>query len=198
LLAGLSPLPLVFSVTTKYGIPDARKAQDMAKVKVKKRRFFAFPPVALLVFALSWFLTSGLFDGPPHLLAEDQVAARNQVLADDFENQTRITPGAGPEVRISAEVGEHRVFVYGTLRFSLVRRLVMGSSGDPEPATLPGFRRRGLNITEEEGAEVRGLLLRVDPAELAALDRYERIGVRYQRRRVTLADGTEAWVYQRL
>jgi len=170
----------------------------MAKVKVKKWRFFAFSPTALLVFALACFLAAGPFGGPSHLLAEDQVAARHQVLAEGLENQTRVSPGAGPEARISAEAAEHRVFVYGTLRFSLVRRLVMGSSGEPEPATLPGFRRRGLNIIEEEGAEVRGLLLRVDPAELAALDRYERTGVRYQRRRVTLADGTKAWVYQRL
>lgn len=96
---------------------------------------------------------------------------------------------------------QYPVFVYGTLRSSLVRRLVFGADGDPQSAVLPGFRRRGLDLVDapdDPDAEVPGLLLRVSPAQLAALDRYEKLGVRYQRLPVTLADGTEAWVYRRL
>ncbi|MDF1614552.1 gamma-glutamylcyclotransferase family protein [Desulfurivibrio dismutans] len=93
---------------------------------------------------------------------------------------------------------EYPVFVYGTLRSSLVRHLVFGGGGDPRPAVLPGFRRQGLALLDDESAEVPGLLLQISAAELAAMDRYERLGVRYQRLPVTLADGTEAWVYRRL
>lgn len=94
--------------------------------------------------------------------------------------------------------GEHRVFVYGTLRHPAIRWLVYGRSGDPREATLEGFRRDGLDLTPAANGRVEGLVLRVDAAELARLDRYERLGIRYERVRVELANGLDAWVYQRL
>jgi len=94
--------------------------------------------------------------------------------------------------------GEHRVFVYGTLRHGVVRWLVYGDWGDPASATLPGYVRDELDIVPQPGGRVPGALLRVDAGELARLDRYERLGVRYRRVRVTLADGRQAWVYDRL
>ncbi|MDI5920564.1 gamma-glutamylcyclotransferase [Halomonas sp. LR5S13] len=94
--------------------------------------------------------------------------------------------------------GPHRVFVYGTLTHAPVRWLVYGRVGDPEPAVLTGFERTGLDLSPSPGARVEGLLLRVEAEELARLDRYERLGIRYERVRQTLVDGRKAWVYRRL
>lgn len=94
--------------------------------------------------------------------------------------------------------GTHEVFVYGTLRSGLVRWLVTGRAGESRPAVLEGFRREGLDLTEAPGERVVGELLRVSAEELARLDRYERLGIRYERVRLPLADGREAWVYRRL
>ncbi len=91
----------------------------------------------------------------------------------------------------------HEVFVYGTLKNPAVRWLIIRGSGDPRPAVLPGHRREGLSLVREEGEQTEGLLLSVDTPELRRLDRYERLGVRYDRVRVNLKDTTEAWVYTR-
>ncbi|GAA3908851.1 hypothetical protein GCM10022228_19280 [Halomonas cibimaris] len=94
--------------------------------------------------------------------------------------------------------GSHQVFVYGTLRYAPVRYVVMGTAGRIDDATLPGFRRCGLNIAPAKNGRVAGQVFRASAAELSRLDRYERLGVRYTRRLITLADGTQAWVYRRL
>ncbi|MEQ6888139.1 gamma-glutamylcyclotransferase family protein [Halomonas sp. CS7] len=94
--------------------------------------------------------------------------------------------------------GPHRVFVYGTLTHAPIRWLVYGRTGEPEPVVLEGFRRTGLDLAPAASARVEGLLLRVDAEELSRLDRYERLGIRYERVRVTLGDDTRAWVYRRL
>jgi gamma-glutamylcyclotransferase (GGCT)/AIG2-like uncharacterized protein YtfP len=100
------------------------------------------------------------------------------------------------------------VFVYGTLRYAPIRFVVMGTSGSPEAASLGGYRRCGLNIapitipsvTTKPAPDslINGLVLEVSALELARLDRYERLGVRYTRRQITLQDDTPAWVYRRL
>lgn len=92
----------------------------------------------------------------------------------------------------------HQVFVYGTLRYAPVRLVVMGDFGDPQPAMLEGFQRNGLDLTPQPDHHVEGLLLHVEPNELARLDRYERLGIRYEREMVRLDDGSQAWVYLRL
>lgn len=92
----------------------------------------------------------------------------------------------------------HQVFVYGTLRYAPIRLVVMGSFGDPEEAVLEGYRRNGLDLSPQPGNRIKGLRLRVDAVELARLDRYERLGIRYERVVKTLADGSRAWVYLRL
>nr|WP_299241098.1 gamma-glutamylcyclotransferase [uncultured Halomonas sp.] len=94
--------------------------------------------------------------------------------------------------------GEHQVFVYGTLRFGLVRWLVYDRWGNPQEATLPGFRREELDLKRARESHVEGYLLEVDATELKLLDRYERLGIRYYRDRVTLSNGDHAWVYRRL
>jgi len=103
-----------------------------------------------------------------------------------------------PEALPAIEQRTHQVFVYGTLRYLPVRWVVMGSSGSPEPARLDGFKRQGLDLAASEGNYVDGLLLTITPEALARLDRYERLGIRYERVEQTLADGTSAWVYVRL
>jgi gamma-glutamylcyclotransferase (GGCT)/AIG2-like uncharacterized protein YtfP len=96
------------------------------------------------------------------------------------------------------EAGPHEVFVYGTLRSGLVRWVVTGRAGDSRPAILEDFRREGLDLMEAPGERVEGELITVSAEELARLDRYERLGLRYERVRLALADGREAWVYRRL
>lgn len=99
---------------------------------------------------------------------------------------------------IDERIPEQDVFVYGTLRYDWLRWIIMGTPIETREATLPGYRRQDLDIQPRPGAEVRGEVLTVDPAALQALDRYERLGIRYTRESVKLVDGTTAWVYKRL
>ena len=103
-----------------------------------------------------------------------------------------------PEELPDIEQRTHQVFVYGTLRYGPVRWIVMGDSGSPVPARLEGFERHGLDLSPSDHSHVDGLLLTVSPRALERLDRYERLGIRYERIEQTLADGTTAWVYVRL
>ncbi|CAN0601045.1 unnamed protein product [Ectocarpus sp. 12 AP-2014] len=103
-----------------------------------------------------------------------------------------------PDALPAIEQRTHHVFVYGTLRYAPVRFIVMGSVGEPEKAVLEGYRRNGLDLTQQPESQVEGLRLRVDASELARLDRYERLGIRYERVKKTLHDGSSAWVYLRL
>ncbi|RUR27227.1 gamma-glutamylcyclotransferase [Vreelandella andesensis] len=92
----------------------------------------------------------------------------------------------------------HHVFVYGTLRYLPVRWVVMGSSGNPQPARLEGFTKEGLDLAPKANSYVEGLRLDVTASQLLRLDRYERLGIRYERIKHTLTDGSAAWVYVRL
>lgn len=103
-----------------------------------------------------------------------------------------------PDDLPTIEQRTHQVFVYGTLRYAPIRLAVMGSFGAPEQAMLEGYQRNGLDLSAQPGSNVEGLLLHVDADELARLDRYERLGIRYERMAITLDDGTRAWVYLRL
>ncbi|WP_434985664.1 gamma-glutamylcyclotransferase family protein [Vreelandella zhaodongensis] len=98
----------------------------------------------------------------------------------------------------SIEERTHGVFVYGTLRYSPVRLVVMGSSGNPQAARLEGFTKEGLDLAPDPNSHVEGLRLEVTADQLLRLDRYERLGVRYERVKQTLTDGSTAWVYLRL
>jgi gamma-glutamylcyclotransferase (GGCT)/AIG2-like uncharacterized protein YtfP len=94
--------------------------------------------------------------------------------------------------------GEQQVFVYGTLRYSIVRRLVLGRRVATEEAFLPDYSKEGLDITPAPGAGVQGEVLTVQPPGLRRLDRYERLGIRYERVEAVLDDGRRIWVYRRL
>lgn len=101
--------------------------------------------------------------------------------------------GSLPEID---EDATYPVFVYGTLTKPWVRWLVTGRAGDSKPARLPGFRKEGLDIRQVEGAVTQGEVITVNAEELRALDRYERLGVRYERVKLTLQSGRSAWVYR--
>lgn len=94
--------------------------------------------------------------------------------------------------------GDHPVFVYGTLRQPWVRWLVIGRSPETRSTTLPGYRKEGLDLDKDPGSEVSGELFHVSAKELKRLDRYERLGIRYKRVEIQLADGGSAWVYLRI
>ncbi len=93
--------------------------------------------------------------------------------------------------------GEHQVFVYGTLRYGLIRWLVYDRWGNPQQANLSGYRRDELDLEEVPGAQVKGFILKVDASELKQLDRYERLGIRYKRERIKIDDDISVWVYLR-
>ena len=99
---------------------------------------------------------------------------------------------------IELDAGDQRVFAYGTLRNPLVRLFITRELTDTTPAHLPGYRKRGLDIIEAEADKTTGVVFSVTPQGLRRLDRYERLGERYHRVELTLADGEPAWVYQRL
>lgn len=103
-----------------------------------------------------------------------------------------------PDHLPALEERTHRVFAFGTLKSPWVRLLVTGQIGESEAAFLPGNRREGLNIIVDPDAQTPGLVFEVDASQLARLDRYERLGVRYERVEMTLNDGSQAWVYRRL
>jgi len=90
----------------------------------------------------------------------------------------------------------HQVFAYGTLKSPLVRLLVTRRISSGEAARLEGFERQALNLAPNKEAFTDGILFEATPEELRRLDRYERIGIRYQRKELELADGQLAWVYQ--
>ena len=93
---------------------------------------------------------------------------------------------------------EHRVFVFGTLRIPLVRWIVTGDRLEPKPAVLPGYRKESLSIVPDVDSNVEGLVFKVTPEQLRRLDRYERLGLRYERILLALKNGRCAWVYRRL
>ena len=104
-----------------------------------------------------------------------------------------------PNLPPIAEEKTHRVFAYGTLRQPFVRWLVIGRLPPTQPATLPGYNsKRGLDLEPKNGTQTPGDVFLVDAEELRRIDRYERLGVRYQRNRLQLSSGKTAWVYQRL
>ncbi|MBK1643747.1 hypothetical protein CKO25_03545 [Thiocapsa imhoffii] len=91
-----------------------------------------------------------------------------------------------------------QIFVYGTLRSPLVRWLVLGRAGETHEARLPDHRKVGLDVQPDPRHQTPGLIIRVTAEELRRLDRYERLGVRYERSKQPLSDGSWAWVYQRI
>lgn len=103
-----------------------------------------------------------------------------------------------PSAEVEIEKGEHRVFAYGTLRNPLIRHLIVRAPTDAQPAKLPGYKKQGLDIIADSEEKVTGLVFSVTAQGLRRLDRYERLGIRYERIMRPLDDGKPAWIYRRL
>ena len=94
-----------------------------------------------------------------------------------------------------------RLFVYGTLQIPTVQQVVFGRSILGMPDTLPGFRKSAINLeghiypiaVRDGDSHIDGFLLELTPEELARGDDYETSA--YDRVRVILKSGTEAWVF---
>lgn len=92
-----------------------------------------------------------------------------------------------------------KVFAYGTLKSPWVRLVVTRRLSSAEPDRLQGFSREALNLAEADlDTFVEGVVFAARPSELRRLDRYERLGIRYERRLHQLESGTQAWVYHLL
>ena len=100
------------------------------------------------------------------------------------------------ELPVIDDNATYSVFVYGTLKQPWVRWLVMGRAGESKPARLPGFKKEELDLKPATGAVTKGQVITVNADELRALDRYERLGIRYKRTELTLKNGESAWVYR--
>ena len=93
------------------------------------------------------------------------------------------------------------LFTYGTLRDPQVQNTVFGRVVQGAPDTLVGYRKSEIMvdgvvhaIAVADAAEaLPGQLIEVTPEELIEIDRYE--GDDYQRIRVRLRSGRQAWVY---
>ena len=104
------------------------------------------------------------------------------------------------------------LFSYGTLQYPDVQREQLGRLLDGSTDALTGFRVRRIAITDAEvvrksgethhpvleasddaSHRVGGTLYWITKSELAAADDYE--AGEYERQRVTLESGKQAWVY---
>ncbi len=96
------------------------------------------------------------------------------------------------------------VFSYGTLQHEPVQqstfgRLLQGQRDElvgfePSLATRGTTHHANVTFNGRHDSRVRGTVFEITDAELAAADRYERRDA-YERIAVTLASGTQAWVY---
>ena len=95
------------------------------------------------------------------------------------------------------------LFCYGTLLDPQVQRRVIGRTVESRPDALPGYRKDMLLLgcasyyiaVPDPRGEIQGGVIEVTRDELVRIDRYE--GDEYERVKVTLVSGKEAWVYRR-
>jgi gamma-glutamylcyclotransferase (GGCT)/AIG2-like uncharacterized protein YtfP len=98
-------------------------------------------------------------------------------------------------------MSEH-LFVYGTLMDPLVQRRIIGRTTTGKRDTLTGYRKGSIQlgsgvysiVRPHGGSSVEGVVIKITPAELRLIDRYESDA--YQRKEVMLVGGQRAWVYQ--
>lgn len=94
------------------------------------------------------------------------------------------------------------VFAYGTLLDPKIQQRVIGRLVESKPDVLPGYRKGTLKLSKnsyyiavrDPDHSIEGGVLMVTGDELKRIDRYE--GKHYERARVVLESGIEAWVYR--
>ncbi len=97
-----------------------------------------------------------------------------------------------------------QLFIYGSLRDRQVQQKVFGRTTSGQPDELTGYKKYQVNlggivypiIKPEAKSTVTGELITLSRAELKMIDHYE--GSAYQRKKVTLVSGRQAWVYQEM
>ncbi|MDX1314183.1 MAG: DUF4286 family protein [Eudoraea sp.] len=103
----------------------------------------------------------------------------------------------------AVESATEYLFVYGTLLESEVRQLVFTRDLEGKKDLLSGYRIHknkvsglypSVEATGKDEDQVSGEVFVVSGYDLKRADQYE--GEAYMRKRVTLASGTQAWVYQ--
>lgn len=103
----------------------------------------------------------------------------------------------------AVESATEYLFVYGTLLEGEVRQLVFTRELDGRKDLLSGYRIHrnkvsglypSVEATGQDEDQVSGEVFVVSSDDLKRADQYE--GEAYMRKRVMLASGTEAWVYQ--
>ena len=95
------------------------------------------------------------------------------------------------------------IFVYGTLQNPVIRSGVIGKEVKTYIGLLKGFKRGEIiqdgikypiiRHTGDTEDFIEGVYFKVDDEDLQNMDKYE--GEGYIRKRVTLVNGIEAWVY---
>ncbi len=96
------------------------------------------------------------------------------------------------------ERGADLLFVYGTLKRGLANHRQLAGACFAGEATMPGIDLHDLGpfpMAIAGAGCAHGELYRVGDSLLAALDRFEGAPRLYERRRLPLADGRQAWVY---
>jgi gamma-glutamylcyclotransferase (GGCT)/AIG2-like uncharacterized protein YtfP len=93
---------------------------------------------------------------------------------------------------------QEHLFVYGTLKDPEIQQHLVGRTIEGTPDRLSGYRSHFLlnypTALPDANGWVHGLILTVTPQELNRFDEYE--GTAYERVRVCLESGAEAWMYR--
>ncbi len=93
------------------------------------------------------------------------------------------------------------MFVFGTLMSDTTLAMLGVAPTEKQNATLPGFRKQGLNIIEDDGSVVQGHYFQINEEDLQIFDRYESVSSNHGYHRflvnVQVLDGWKrAYVYQ--
>jgi hypothetical protein len=128
------------------------------------------------------------------------------------ESQPRYTLSSGFDTVAIMDEAAINLFSYGTLQLESVQISSFGRRLRGAPDSMPGFRKDMIEIIDPDvlkasgeryhpivspsgnpADEIAGMVFQVTAAELAAADTYE-VGD-YQRIKVRLKSGKDAWVY---
>ena len=93
------------------------------------------------------------------------------------------------------------LFAYGQLRDKLTQEKVFGRVIEGNPDVLQDYSLSAIDIQgstypiaiPKQGSSIQGEVIEVNPAELKLIDEWETDT--YQRTKVTLKSGKQAWVY---
>ena len=93
------------------------------------------------------------------------------------------------------------LFVYGGLKDAELQKQVFGRSTRGTPDVLQEYSLSAIDISgntypiaiPKENKEIEGLVIEITPSELVKIDAFETDT--YQRIKVTLKSGKQAWVY---